>query len=156
MPGVLAALKVCVNIVTDDVLLTTAALNAVSRVGKGHVKKMVQLGEGGCCEIVVQCLHFFLDSYFEREDGDPVEQERFYHNTQTCLVAAVIAIEGLSAGCKRNRHRLARAGTCFYLVEILRRHCREGRSIPLLEATLNTIWQLSFNNKLSKKCFRDW
>lgn len=152
----LAALEICVNIVNDDIVLTTAVLNAVSRVGKGHVNKMVQLGEGGACEFVVQLLHFFIESYFERKDADPNEQEKFYHCVQTCLVAAVIAIEGLSAGCKRNRHRLARAGTCFYLVEILRRHCREGHSIPLLEATLNTIWQLSFNNKLSKKCFRDW
>ena len=156
MKGILAALNVCVNIVTDDLGLTTAALNAVSRVGKGHVEKMVELGEEGACEIVAQLLHFFIDSYFEREGADSAEQERFYDGVQTCLVAAVIAIEGLSAGCKRNRHRLARTGACFYLVEILRRHCREGRNIPLLEATLNTIWQLSFNNKLSKKCFRDW
>jgi hypothetical protein len=153
--GVLAGLEICVSIVNDDVELATAVLNALSRVGKGQVEQMVQLGEGGACESVVKLLHFFSDCYFEREDADPVAQERFHSSVQTCLVAAVAAMEGLSAGCKKNRHRLARAGGCFYLVDILRRHCGGGRSIPLLEATLNTIWQLSFSNKLSKKCFRD-
>lgn len=152
----LAALEICVTIIDDNLILTAATLNALNRVAKGHVEKMVQLGEGGACESVVKLLQFNIHCCNVAAATVKRAQVHPYHDSvQACLVAAVTAIEGLSAGCKKNRHRLARAGACFYLVEGLRRHCRDGENISLLEASLNTVWQLSFSNKLSKKCFRD-
>ena len=153
--GVLAALQVCVNIVHDDLELATAIFHALSRIGKGNTEKMTLFGEKGACERVVTLLHFYINSYFDADGGSDDEKEKFYLSSQNCLMAGVQAVENLSAGCKKNRHRLARAGTCFYLVNILRCHCRGGSCAPLLETTLNAIWQLSFNNKLSRKCFRD-
>jgi hypothetical protein len=153
---VLAALEICVHILSDDILLITAALNSVSRVGKGQVEKMAALGDRGACEQVVKLFHYFIDyDRFNDYEMNSALLQRYDECLQTCLVSAVTAIEYLSAGCKKNRQRLARAGACFYLIEALRRYCGGGRHIPLVEATLNTIWQLSFSNKLSKKCFRD-
>jgi len=161
---VLAALDVCVNIVNDDIMLAIASLNALLRIAKGQVETIELLGEGGACECVVRLFHFYAGSnscYIchiieeEDEEEEPSLLRRCCESQQSCLVAAVTAIECLSAGCKKNRQRLARAGACFYLVEILRHNCEDERNTLLLEATLNAVWQLSFHNKLSKKCFRD-
>lgn len=157
---VLAALDICVNIMNDDILLATASMNALLRIAKGKVETIELLGEGGACECVVKLFHFYSDSniccsYHNLEEESPLSLWSCCESQQSCLVAAVTAIECLSAGCKKNRQRLARAGACFYLVEILRHNCGDERNSPLLEATLNAVWQLSFHNKLSKKCFRD-
>lgn len=70
------------------------------------------------------------------------------------LLSSLKAIEVLAAGCKPNRAKLGRSGSCNYVVLLLNKHGEKGREVELVETAFNVIWQLSFGNSYNRSLLR--